>query len=60
MELCAGMQSADKNILHNNKESVRERERRCGWGRVIYMATKCYNNEGSSKTENVGQEMRNA
>lgn len=26
MELCAGMQSADKNILHNNKESVRERE----------------------------------
>lgn len=30
MELCAGMQSADKNILHNNKESKREREREGG------------------------------
>lgn len=29
-------------------------------GGVIYMATKRYNNEGSSKTEIVGQEMRNA
>lgn len=60
------MQSADKNILHNNKE--REEKCRQGelwqrwaeWGGVIYMATKRYNNEGSSKTEIVGQEMRNA